>query len=116
MKNLPAQISAIDGLVSSDLKGLPIQADFASNTYVCGECSDQEHYVAAYKRRCRVCRKCYDGIAAMERELQACRMLSNVQYVDRDCCVSLLSVQSLFAKSHESSVQTSNIYDLNDLS
>ena len=41
VKNLPGKISAIDGLISTDLKGLPITTDFANNVHVCGTCTDQ---------------------------------------------------------------------------
>ena len=41
VKNLPGKMSAIDGLISTDLKGLPITTDFANNVHVCGPCTDQ---------------------------------------------------------------------------
>jgi len=41
LKDLPRQIAAIDGLISTDFPGLPIEVDLATNKFVCQPCSDQ---------------------------------------------------------------------------
>jgi hypothetical protein len=40
VKNLPPQIAAVEGLVSSDLKGLQLNYDPTSNVYMCAPCKD----------------------------------------------------------------------------
>ena len=40
-KNLPAALSAVEGLVAADLKGLPVTMDLASNQIVVGNCTEE---------------------------------------------------------------------------
>ena len=39
VKNLPPTLAAVDGLISSDLRGFNLTYDCEDNTYVCGECA-----------------------------------------------------------------------------